>query len=343
LRSTDFCGFSAMTLHINATVERWPVDGHFTIARGAKTFVDLLVVAVSDGTYIGQGEGTAIYYRGETAEECLRQIARVTDALAASTAPMARALLQAELPPGAARNALDCALWDLEAKQTGQPLWQLIGIKSPPMPLETAFTISLGTPDKMHADARTAAEGGYGVLKLKLNGDADRDRVAAVRAGAPKARIIVDANESWGAMDIFAEAEMLKTLGVAMIEQPLPVGQDAALASLSSPLPIFADESCHVAADVPRLADLYQGVNIKLDKAGGLTEALALCKAAESAKMDVMVGCMLSTSLAIQASFLVAQTASWVDLDGPALLQNDRPGGFVFADGHLSPATPLTR
>jgi L-Ala-D/L-Glu epimerase len=338
LLSKDFCGFSAMTLHINATVERWPVNGHFTIARGAKKCVDLIVVAVSDGTHIGQGEGTAIYYRGETAEECLRQIARVTDTIAAQDVPMARALLQSELPPGAARNALDCALWDLEAKQTGQPLWALTGIISPPTPLETAFTISLGTPDAMHADARTAAESGYGILKLKLNGDADYDRVAAVRAGAPKARIIVDANESWGALDIAAEAELLKTLGVAMIEQPLPAGQDAALAQLSSPLPIFADESCHVAADVPRLAGLYQGVNIKLDKAGGLTEALALCKAAERAQMDVMVGCMLSTSLAIQAAFLVAQSASWVDLDGPALLQKDRPGGFVFADGRLSPA-----
>jgi L-alanine-DL-glutamate epimerase-like enolase superfamily enzyme len=338
LCSTDFCGFSAMTLHVKATVERWPVNGHFTIARGAKTFVDLVVVAVSDGTHIGQGEGTAIYYRGETAEECARQIARVTDAIAAQPVPMARALLQSELPPGAARNALDCALWDLEAKQAGQPLWAVTGIKSPPVPLETAFTISLGTPVAMHADARAAAEAGYGVLKLKLNGDADRDRVAAVRAGAPKARIIVDANESWGALDIAAEAEILKSLGVAMIEQPLPAGQDAALANLSAPLPIFADESCHVAADVPRLAGLYQGVNIKLDKAGGLTEALALRKASESAKMDVMVGCMLSTSLAIQAAFLVAQTASWVDLDGPALLQKDRPGGFRFANGRLFPA-----
>jgi L-alanine-DL-glutamate epimerase-like enolase superfamily enzyme len=214
LRSTDFCGFSAMTLHINATVERWPVNGHFTIARGAKTFVDLIVVAVSDGTHIGKGEGTAIYYRGETAEECLRQIARVTDAIAAQDVSKARALLQSQLPPGAARNALDCALWDLEAKQTGQPLWQLIGMISPPTPLETAFTISLGTPDAMHADARAAAESGYGILKLKLNGDADRDRVAAVRAGAPKARIIVDANESWGAIDIAAEAEILKALAL---------------------------------------------------------------------------------------------------------------------------------
>ena len=327
-----------MTLRISAVVERWPVDGHFTIARGAKKFVDLLVVAVSDGTHIGYGEGTAIYYAGETAEKCLGQVERVSDELIGHPVPFARAMLQTRLSPGAARNALDCALWDLEAKKAGQALWQLVGMPSPPAPLETAFTISLGTPDAMHADATSAAASGYGLLKLKLNGEAGRERVAAVRAGAPKARIIVDANESWGAIDIAAEAEALKNLGVAMIEQPLPAGQDAALANITAPLPIFADESCHIAADVPRLASLYQGVNIKLDKAGGLTEALALSKAAQSAKMDIMVGCMLSTSLAIQAAFLVAQNASWVDLDGPALLLNDRPGGFVFANGHLFPA-----
>ena len=327
-----------MTLRITAVVERWPVDGHFTIARGAKKFVDLLVVAVSDGTHIGYGEGTAIYYGGETAEKCLGQVERVTDELAAHPIAIARATLQFSLPPGAARNALDCALWDLEAKQTGRELWEVIGMPTPPAPLETAFTISLGTPDAMHVDARSAAENGYALLKLKLSGEADRERVAAVRAGAPKARIIVDANESWGAVDIVAEAEALKSLGVAMIEQPLPAGQDSVLATISAPLPIFADESCHIAADVARLAHLYQGVNIKLDKAGGLTEALALRKAAESAKMEVMVGCMLSTSLAIEPAFLVAQMASWVDLDGPALLLNDRPGGFVFANGHLSPA-----
>jgi L-alanine-DL-glutamate epimerase-like enolase superfamily enzyme len=338
LRSTDFCGFSAMTLHITATIERWPVDGHFTIARGAKQCVDLLVVTVGDGTHIGYGEGTAIYYQGETAEKCLGQVERFSDEVGGRPVPIAREILQYILPPGAARNALDCALWDLQAKQAGVALWALVGMATPPLPLQTAFTISLGAPEAMYADARSAADKGYSLLKLKLNGEADRDRVAAVREGAPNAQIIVDANESWGGIDIAAEAEALKNLGVAMIEQPLPAGRDAALADISSPLPIFADESCHIAADVARLRGLYQGVNIKLDKAGGLTEALALRKAAENAKMQVMVGCMLSTSLAIQAAFLVAQKAEWVDLDGPALLQNDRPGGFVFANGCLSPA-----
>ena len=328
-----------MTLHITANVERWPVDGQFIIARGAKEYVDLLVVAVSDGQHIGYGEGTAIYYCGETAEKCLGQVEAVIPLLRDTSPRDARKILQSALSAGAARNAVDCALWDLEAKQVGVPLSELLGMKFPPAPLRTAFTISLGAPKTMQADARAAAQNGYSLLKLKINGEADRDRVAAVRLGAPKADIIVDANESWGAMDIVAEAEALKNLGVALIEQPLPAGSDAALGGISAPLPIFADESCHTAQDVARLVGLYQGVNIKLDKAGGLTEAFALCKASESAKMGVMVGCMLSTSLAIQAAFLVAQTASWVDLDGPALLRKDRPGGFVFADGRLSPAT----
>lgn len=327
-----------MSLQITAIVERWPVDGHFIIARGAKQFVDVLVVAVSDGTHVGVGEGTAIYYLGESAEKCLRQIEEITQELANYSVVVTRQLVQSKLLPGAARNALDCALWDLEAKQTDVALWELAGLKVLPAPLQTAFTISLNTPDAMRTDAQKAAADGYGLLKLKLNGADDRDRVAAVRSGAPKAQIIVDANESWGDLDIAAEANALKDFGVAMIEQPLPVDQDAGLANISSPLPIFADESCHIASDIARLRHLYQGVNIKLDKAGGLTEALALSNAAHNAGMQIMVGCMLSTSLAIGPAFLVAQSANWVDLDGPALLAEDRPGGFVFANGKLRPA-----
>lgn len=325
-----------MTLQITATVERWPVDGQFIIARGAKEYVDLLLVAASDGQYIGYGEGTAIYYCGETAEKCLGQVERFIDLLRDKTARSAREIIQSALPAGAARNALDCALWDLEAKQTGVSLSGLLGRKSRPASLRTAFTISLGTPDTMQADARAAAQNGYSLLKLKINGEADLDRVAAVRSGAPKADIIVDANESWGATDIVAEAEALKNLGVALIEQPLPAGNDAALADISTPLPIFADESCHTAQDVPRLVGLYQGVNIKLDKAGGLTEGIALLAAAKDAGLQSMVGCMLSTSLGIQPAFVLAQTVDWVDLDGPALLAQDRPDGFHFEDGYIS-------
>lgn len=327
-----------MNLRMTAMVERWPVDGQFIIARGAKQFVDVLMVAVSDGQHIGYGEGTAIYYRGETAEKCLSQLERVIDDLAVHDASTARSLLQSLLPAGAARNAMDCALWDLEAKQTATPLWKLAGLKSPPIALQTAFTISLGTPEHMAKDAALATAKGYALLKLKLEGtDSDIDRVAAVRAGAPDCRMIVDANESWSVAEIVPRSRALKALGVDMIEQPLGPGQDFELAGITADLPIFADESCHEAVDVARLRSLYQGINIKLDKAGGLTEALRLVSAADAAGLDYMVGCMLCTSLGIAPAFIVAQAAKWVDLDGPALLAQDRPEAFEFAGGHIIP------
>lgn len=222
-----------MALRISAIVERWPVAGQFIIARGSrKTHVDVLVVAVSDGTHTGMGEGTAIYYHGESAESCLKQVEDAIDALIGFGVVEAREAAQALLPPGAARNALDCALWDLQAKLAGQPLWRVAGLAEAPKPLQTAFTISLGDPGTMEADAAKAAARGFSLLKLKLTGEGDRDRVAAVRKGAPAARLIVDANESWGALDIEAEATALAALGVEMIEQPVPVGQDALLAGV---------------------------------------------------------------------------------------------------------------
>ncbi len=324
-----------MSLRITATVERWPVAGQFVIARGAKTFVDVLLVAVGDGTHVGLGEGTAIYYEGETAESCLAQVMAVAEQLEPLECDAARLAVQGLLPKGAARNALDCALWDLRVLQTGQPLWKLVGLKSAPQPLVTAFTISLGGSDIMEADAAKAAAKGYSLLKLKLTGNGDRDRVAAVRRGAPDARMIVDANESWAALDIAAEAAALAELGVEMIEQPAPRGQDAMLAGVRSPLPLLADESCHTADDVAMCAQYYGGINIKLDKAGGLTEALKLADAAEAAGLKIMVGCMLSTSLGIASAYVVAQRAEWVDLDGPALLAEDRENGFVFENGMI--------
>jgi L-Ala-D/L-Glu epimerase len=326
-----------MSLRITATVERWPVAGQFIIARGAKTFVDVLVVAVSDGTHIGYGEGTAIYYQGETAEGCLGQVERIIDQLELLSVVDARDRTQILLPPGAARNALDCALWDVQAKASGIALWQLVGLQSPPEALQTAFTISLGEAEVMSRDAATAAAKGFTLLKLKLTGDGDLERVDAVRAGAPDARLIVDANESWGGRDIASEASAMSIRAVEMIEQPVPEGQDFMLAGIRSPLPILADESCHSAADVARLAPYYDGVNIKLDKAGGLTEALKIAAAAKVEGLKTMVGCMLSTSLGIAPAFLVAQYADWVDLDGPALLAEDRPDGFSFADGKIIP------
>ncbi len=326
-----------MSLRITAIVERWPVAGQFVIARGAKTYVDVLVVAVGDGQHVGMGEGTAIYYEGESAESCLAQVMTVAGALEAMSCDEARLAVQDLLPRGAARNALDCALWDLAALQAGRPLWQLVGLKTAPEPLATAFTISLGEADVMEADAAKAVVKGYTLLKLKLTGQGDRERVAAVRRGAPNARMIVDANESWGVLDIAAEAGVLAELGVEMIEQPVPHGQDALLKGIRSPLPILADESCHTVADIAMCAEFYDGINIKLDKAGGLTEALKLAGAAEAAGLKIMVGCMLSTSLGIAPAFVLAQRAHWVDLDGPALLAEDREDGFRFEHGMISP------
>ena len=324
-----------MSLSISAVIERWPVAGQFIIARGAKTYVDVLVVAVSDGLHVGMGEGTAIYYHGESAESCLAQIEAVIGALGGLPVQAARYAAQTALPPGAARNALDCALWDLEAKAAGVPLWQIAGLPVAPKSSQTAFTISLGDPAAMEADAAKAALRGFGLLKLKLTGEGDRERVAAVRKGAPDARLIVDANESWGKLDIAAEATAIAASGVEMIEQPVPVGQDALLAGVQSPVPFLADESCQSAADIELCALYYDGINIKLDKAGGLTEALKMRREAEARGLKVMVGCMLSTSLGIAPAFVAAQGADWVDLDGPALLLQDRAEAFQFNDGMI--------
>ena len=323
-------------------MERWPVAGQFVIARGAKSYVDVLVAAVSDGQNVGMGEGTAIYYEGETAERCLAQIMAIADNLSDMDALSAKNAVQQLLPCGAARNALDCALWDLMTHQTGQPLWQLAGLAEP-KPLLTAFTISLGEAARMESDAAKAAALGYRLLKLKLTGDGDIARVAAVRKGAPDARLIVDANESWGKLDIAAETAALAALGVEMAEQPVVHGQDHLLEKYRNAngsggglaLPIIADESCHSAADVAKCAPYYDGVNIKLDKAGGLTEAIRIADAAQASGLKIMVGCMLSTSLGIAPAFLLAQRADWVDLDGPALLSEDRVDGLRFEGGMI--------
>lgn len=317
-----------MTRIISATIERWPVAGAFIISRGAKTSVDVVVCTVSDGVHMGRGEGTPIYYEGETAEGCAA-------AISAYRGPLDREALLEAMPRGAARNALDCALWDLEARRAGIPVWQLAGVQ-PPAPLPTAFTISLNDPDQMEADARAAAGRGFALLKCKLTGEGDRDRIAAVRAGAPGTRLIVDANESWHDLDIAAEAGALAELGVEMVEQPVFHGREDRLAGVKAPLPLCADESCHTRADLDRLGD-FDAVNIKLDKAGGLTEALALARAARAQGFRIMAGCMLGTSLGIAPAALVAQGADWIDLDGALLLAEDRDGALALQDGMLQP------
>ena len=318
----------------SVVVERFPVRDSFTISRGAKTFVDVVLCTVSDGTHFGRGEGTPIYYHGETAQDCADAI----KAIAGQPGAFDRQQLRTLMPPGAARNALDCALWDLEARQRGVAAWQLAGLAEPE-PVRTAYTISLDTPDAMAQAAARAWARGFTLLKCKLTGEGDRARIAAVRAGAPDAQLIVDANESWAGFDLIAEASALAAHGVSLIEQPLPAKADQALAGLANmPIPLCADESCQNLADFDRLGG-YQAINIKLDKAGGLTEALAMAHEAKARGLKIMVGCMLASSLGIAPAFLLAQLADWVDLDGALLLARDRDGALPVSDGLLSPGT----
>ena len=319
-------------LSVSTAIERWPTEGSFVISRGAKHSVEVVTCTVSDGDHIGQAEATPIYYQGEDSQSCKTQI----DAFAVRHSQFDRGTVQQHMSQGAARNVLDCALWDLECQQKDQPLWRIAGLPEP-KPLTTAFTISLNDPDRMELDARKAAANGYQLLKLKLSGKGDDDRVAAVHRGAPNARLIIDANESWNDLDIEREASLLQKMGVELIEQPVSAGQDHLLRDVRSPIPLCADESCHTSADVERLAPFYDAVNIKLDKAGGLSEAIAIAKAAEALGLKMMVGCMLSTSLGIRPAFSLAQWADWVDLDGPMLLAKDREEQFRFEDGQILP------
>jgi L-alanine-DL-glutamate epimerase-like enolase superfamily enzyme len=320
----------SVPVRLAARIERWPTAGAFVIARGAKTEVDVVVATVAEGEWRGRGEATAIYYHGETAESVREQILAMTGHIADGAS---RADLLTLMPRGAARNAIDCALWELDARRCGIPVWRLAQLEEP-KPVATAYTISLGDPDKMEADAKATA-GKYPLLKLKLAGAGDVERVAAVRRGAPEARLVVDANEAWTGRDIVAEAQALMPYGVELIEQPVKAGEDHLLDGLVSPIPLCADESCQDRADLGRCIGRYQAVNVKLDKAGGLTEALALCRDARTAGMKLMVGCMLSTSLGVAPAFLAAQGAKWVDLDGPLLLARDRPDGFRYEGGKM--------
>ena len=314
-----------MSRLLDVAIERWPVAGSFTIARGAKTHVDVVVVTLEEDGVTGRGEATPIYYHGETAESVAAQLRSSGGEVTA-------------LPRGAARNALDSACLDLAARQVGRPVWAMLGLP-PPTPLTTAYTISLGAPEQMRADAARVADR-YPLLKLKLAGEGDIARVAAVRAGAPAARLIVDANEAWTERDVAAEAAALLPYGVELIEQPVRAGADDLLDGVRAPIALCADESCQDRADLARCVRRYQAINIKLDKAGGLTEALALAAAARAAGLELMVGCMLSTSLGIAPAMLVAQGARWVDLDGPLLLARDREPPIRFEGATMLPGAP---
>jgi len=311
--------------------EVWPIRGSFTISRGSKTQAEVVVATVTDGTHAGRGECVPYARYGETVASVIAQIEGVAAAIADG---LDRAGLQAALPAGAARNAVDCALWDLEAKRAGVPAWRLAGLAAP-QPVVTAYTLSLDTPDGMRAAAE--AEAARPLLKLKLSGEGDLDRVRAVRAGSPQARLIVDANEGW-TIDHYARfAPELAALGVALIEQPLPAADDAALAGVARPVPVCADESAHDRHNLTQIAARYDAINIKLDKTGGLTEALALKQAAEAAGLAIMVGCMIGTSLAMAPAMLLAQGAGVVDLDAPLLLARDRTPGLAYDGSVVAP------
>ncbi|MFM8566087.1 MAG: N-acetyl-D-Glu racemase DgcA [Gemmatimonadota bacterium] len=338
---------SARGIALDVAVERWPIAGRFTIARGSRTEAVVVVVTLRSGDVIGRGECVPYARYGESVESVVAQIEaqrrRIEGAGAievrGATSPIdaLRQSLPQVLPAGAARNALDCACWDLEAKLTGVSVYERAGV-APPAPVITAYTLSLGTPDQMAAAAIVAQH--RPVLKIKLGGEGDAARIRAVRAAAPRATLIVDANESWRADLLAQNLAACEAAGVALIEQPLPAGDDAALDALRSTIPICADESVHDRASLASLAGRYQAINIKLDKTGGLTEALALAGAAKGLGLTIMVGCMLGTSLAMAPALLLAADAAFVDLDGPLLLAKDREPGLAFEGSVIIPADP---
>lgn len=309
-------------MEISVTQDVFRLAQAFTISRGSRTEAKVLTVRIRDGAHEGRGECVPYARYDETMDSVTAQIENLPS-------DVTRAGLYDMLAPGAARNAVDCALWDLEAKQAGKRAWELAGLPAP-LPEITAYTLSLDTPEKMQAQASKHAH--RPLLKIKLGTPDDMPRLEAVRTGAPKARIIIDANEGWSA-EVYADlAPHLVRLGVELVEQPLPAAEDDALIGLDRPLPICADESCHDRASLPKLKGKYDMINVKLDKAGGLTEALALRREGLALGYDVMVGCMVGSSLAMAPATILAQGVRVTDLDGPLLLAEDREHALVFDD-----------
>ena len=320
-------------MDLSVRIERWPLERPFTISRGAKTEAVVVVAELEDG-HRGRGEAVPYARYGETPEGAAAAIGALRPALRSG---LDRAALQAALPAGAARNALDCALWDLEAKRTGRRAYQLAALP-PPKPLVTAYTISLADPQTMARAAECASA--RPLLKVKLGAANDAERIAAVRRAAPKAELIVDANEGWSESVLERNLAACAEAGVTLVEQPLPQGHDAKLAQITRTIAVCADESVHNRASLDALSGKYDAINVKLDKAGGLTEALALAMEAEHRGVVVMVGCMVATSLAMAPAMLVAQRARIVDLDGPLLLAKDRPHGLRFEGSVAYPPEP---
>lgn len=323
-------------LSLEVRIEDWPLARPFSIARGSKSAARVLFAQLSGAGARGRGEAVAYPRYGESAQAAAAALESLAPRLAKG---LAAPDLSGLLPGGAARNALDCALWDWRAKLTGRPAWQLAGLKVPPTAVPTAYTISLDTVAAMGVQAAQAAS--MPLLKIKL-GDArhDAERIAAVRAAAPKARLVVDANEGWSASELDRLEPVAAAAGVELIEQPLPAGADASLDGYDGAVPLCADESYHGDVKLAMLAQRYRAVNIKLDKAGGLTAALAQAEAARKAGLDIFLGSMVGTSLAVAPALLLAPLARWVDLDGPLLVARDRDPGIRVEAGWLQPPPP---
>jgi L-Ala-D/L-Glu epimerase len=322
-----------MPLSLTVRTESWPIAGSFSISRGAKTEAQVVVAELSDGRHKGRGECVPYARYDETVKGVMEALGKISGRLALG---LDREALQQEMPAGAARNALDCAFWDLEAKRTGKPAYELAGLPAPHA-LTTAYTISIGTPETMAEAAHAASQ--RSLLKVKLGGAGDPERIAAVRKAAPQSELIVDANEGWTADNLAENLAACADAGVTLIEQPLPSDDDGALATIKRPVAICADESVHDRAGLAALAGRYDAVNIKLDKTGGLTEALAMAAEAERLGFGLMVGCMVATSLAMAPAMLLAQRARVVDLDGALLLAKDRPDGLRYEGSLVHPPT----
>jgi L-alanine-DL-glutamate epimerase-like enolase superfamily enzyme len=322
---------SSKTTKLVTRIEKWPIAGAFTISRGAKTEAVTVVAEISRGGHTGRGECVPYPRYGETPEATLAVLKTMREPLRRG---LDRQALQAEMPAGAARNALDCALLDLEAKAAGQRIWELLG-RPAPRPCTTAYTISLGSPETMAAATAKAAH--RPLLKIKLGGDGDGARIAAVRKAAPESELVVDANEAWTPDNLEQNLAECAKAGVTLVEQPLAAGKDEMLARIRRPLAVCADESVHDRASLDGLRGRYDAVNIKLDKTGGLTEALLMADAARTLGFEIMIGCMVSTSLAMAPAMLLAQQARYVDLDGPLLLAKDRDGGLRYDDSLVYP------
>ena len=311
-----------------------PLRAPFRISRGVKHAADVVTVELDQAGCVGRGESVPYARYGESNASVLDEMEALRKDLCAG---MGRDELQARLPPGAARNALDAALWDLESRLTHVPVWARLA-KPPNAPLITALTVSLDTPQEMEKTASRIADAR--LIKIKVDADDPLARIEGVRRAAPSARLIVDPNESW-TMDILREVQpALARASVSLLEQPLPADADDALLDFSSSIPICADEGCHVASDLPRLINRYQAVNIKLDKTGGLTEAWRLLRAARAAGFRIMVGCMVGSSLGIAPALEIAREAEFIDLDGPLWLEHDHTGGVSLQEGRLLPPSP---